>query len=56
MPDLAETWTNLARDEHIAMRQSPWATSSNPANQEQRDDNHHRRSQQDINVHIYPPF
>lgn len=55
MPDLAETWTGLARDELIAMRQSPWATLNNPVSYTRRNTENHR-SHQDENINPYPPL
>lgn len=54
MPDLAETWTGMVRDQQIAMRQSPWAA----LHYAERDDTQDLEDRQENNVHHnpYPPI
>lgn len=54
MPDLAETWTGLERDEQIAMRRSPWAALNGSARhtQSENENNHSREGE---NINPFPP-
>lgn len=52
MPDLAETWTGLARDQQVAMRQSPMAST----NENEHSQTLENRQEYYLHYHPYPPI
>lgn len=54
MPDLAETWTGLERNEQIAMRRSPWAGLNGSARHTQSG-GENNRPREDGNINPFPP-